>query len=585
MKPIMKWFSNCKIKKQIRLAIIALAVFSTVLLGGLSYMLSKHIIERNYQEDFSYNLEISNEITDIQLNNIIELTRNLLVNPSFMKVLKESGNNTGKYFTSTDSHTLESILGRIATQEMLIGEIVIMDKSGKLYTYTANSGEGNHHYSGDIMQKSWVGEVEEQEGKEVFYGQNIMGDKKDRGMVSMAKYIINPGTYEGLGYVIVNIRPKIFEKAFGSTQRANQSVSFMALDDRKDNSVIYYKGNTEYQEQIEKEYFKGGNIGGQFVFASVENEPTGWKLVSITKKSELTRDSSMIGGIILLVILILVVLGIWISRFISGKIYEPLRKLEGTIEEVGEGNRHVTEEFDESEIGQIGNKFKQMVNHNLELRERLLSSELKEREAELLLLQSQINPHFLYNTLDSLYCMAVINEVDDMANMVDCLSKTFRLSLNKGNKLIKVSDEVAHIQSYMDVQNFRYNNRFTLILEIDEKLAGLYILKFILQPFVENAMYHGLEPKLGKGMIKVSAVREESRIIFTIEDDGVGMKDLSKVEEGYGVKNVMERIRLYYGDGFGVQFESRQGKGTKVTVTVGISYREGEILNETSSSC
>lgn len=224
-----------------------------------------------------------------------------------------------------------------------------------------------------------------------------------------------------------------------------------------------------------------------------------------------------------------------------------------------------------------------MVNNNLELRERLLSSELKERESELLLLQSQINPHFLYNTMDSLYCMAVIHEADDMAQMVDALSRTFRLSLNKGNKLIKVADEVAHIKSYMEVQNFRYNNRFELGLDIPGELDDVYILKFILQPFVENAMYHGLEPQIGKGSIQVGAVREEEKIIFTIVDDGVGIADLSVLEKGYGVRNVRERIALYYGEGYGVRFDSEPGVGTKVTVTVGLSYQEGVIANEKSS--
>lgn len=458
-----------------------------------------------------------------------------------------------------------------------------MDNTGKLYTYSANSGESVSYHIQNVLETSWVKEMNEANGKEVFYGQNILNPDKNRGMVSMGKLLVDPGNYEGIGYMVVNIRQKIFEKAFGSTHRANQSVSFMVVDDKKHNSIMYFRGNEEDQEQIEQEYFRGSGFGNQFVFASVENDPTGWKMVSIIRKSELTRDSNVIGAIIMGIILMLVILGFYISRFISGKIYEPLRKLENTIEEVGEGNRNITEEFDSSEVGQIGNKFKQMVNNNLELRERLLSSELKERESELLLLQSQINPHFLYNTMDSLYCMAVIHEADDMAQMVDALSRTFRLSLNKGNKLIKVADEVAHIKSYMEVQNFRYNNRFELGLDIPGELDDVYILKFILQPFVENAMYHGLEPQLGKGSIQVGAVREEEKIIFTIVDDGVGIADLSVLEKGYGVRNVRERIALYYGEGYGVRFDSEPGVGTKVTVTVGLSYQEGVIANEKSS--
>jgi len=223
------------------------------------------------------------------------------------------------------------------------------------------------------------------------------------------------------------------------------------------------------------------------------------------------------------------------------------------------------------------------VNHNLELREHLLSSQLKEREAELLLLQSQINPHFLYNTLDSLYCMAVIHDADDMADMVDALSKTFRLSLNNGNKLILVKDELEHVKSYMKVQNYRFGEKYSLCIHMGEQVENCYVLKFILQPFVENAMYHGLEPKMGKGTILVTGKKQEQDLIFTVEDDGVGISDLSLLEHGYGVRNVRERIQLYYGDGYGLQFESSPGQGTKVTIKISAVYTKGEISDEKGS--
>ncbi|MFQ9510169.1 MAG: sensor histidine kinase, partial [Lachnospiraceae bacterium] len=272
----------------------------------------------------------------------------------------------------------------------------------------------------------------------------------------------------------------------------------------------------------------------------------------------------------------IIILCFGLARAISGKITSPLSLLEQTIQMVGEGKRHITEEFDDSEVGVIGRKFKEMVNNNLELSDRLLSSQLNEREAELLLLQSQINPHFLYNTLDSLYCMAMIHEDDQIAEMVLALSNTFKLSLNNGEKFITVEDSVQRIKEYMKIQNMRFLNRFELKLDISEEIRHEKIINFILQPFIENAMYHGLEPKVGKGSIQMSGWKEENKIIFTIEDDGVGISDLTVLEQGYGIQNVKERIHLIYGDTYGVSVESHVGIGTKITIIIP-SEQRGEM--------
>ena len=192
---------------------------------------------------------------------------------------------------------------------------------------------------------------------------------------------------------------------------------------------------------------------------------------------------------------------------------------------------------------------------------------LNEREAELLLLQSQINPHFLYNTLDSLYFVAIMHGDDQMAEMVEALSDNFKLALNNGSKYIKVADSVKWMQGYMKLQNMRYNNRFELFVDIRREILQRETITFIFQPFIENAMYHGLEPKIGKGKISLRGWQEQN-MIFTIEDDGVGIDDMSRLENGYGVRNVIERIKLNYGEKYGVTFESSPGNGTKVTIVV-----------------
>lgn len=579
MKKLVAWYRNCTINEQIRLALIILSVCTAVLLGACSFSISKYTIEKNYKESFAYNLRVSNQIADIQIENIIELSRNLLNNNYFMNDILNGGEEEGKYYSTARSHALERVCSSLTSQDIMIGELVVIDRMGRLYT--TNFGEGRNYQSMDVWKNEWMPQIQKAKGKEVFFSYNILNPARTTAF-SMGKQLNSPKTGETAGYLVVNIRKELLTEAFKPYDSGYKSLCCMVAG--QDGTVTFLRGNEKYCQEIEEKYKEKGVVDDSYLTAELENQLTGWKIISAVKKTELSKEAYLIGGIILVVIFTVVLLGFFIAKHISEWIYRPLNKLEGIIEEVGEGSRNISEEFDTSEIGKIGTKFKMMVNHNLELREHLLSSQLKEREAELLLLQAQINPHFLYNTLDSLYCMAMIHEADDMAEMVEALSDTFRLSLNKGNKLILVKNELEHVRSYMRVQDFRYGERFTLDIRVEQEIENCYILKFILQPFVENAMYHGLEPKLGKGKILVTGKKDGDDLIFTIEDDGVGLQDISILEKGYGIRNVKERIALYYGDKYGVWFHSSPGDGTQVTIKIAAVYTKGEILNEKCST-
>jgi two-component system, sensor histidine kinase YesM len=259
---------------------------------------------------------------------------------------------------------------------------------------------------------------------------------------------------------------------------------------------------------------------------------------------------------------------------ISRAIDRPLRKLSRAVEGMRD-NTEITEAFDDSQIGKVGRALKETVHASLELTEKLVTSQLKEREAELLLLQAQINPHFLYNTLDSIYCMAIISKNDVIAEMVASLSDLFKLSLCKGKREITVREELDYIRKYMTIQRLRYGDRFTLEVDMDEALLDKRILKFILQPFVENAMYHGLEPKMGGGFIRVEGKVDGEDMVFTITDNGVGIMDKNDICKGYGIGNVADRLRLRYGEKYGIHVSGAPNKGTRVEVRVPAVQAEG----------
>ena len=565
---IQKAWRQLSIQNQIFLSMFLITLLGVGVLMNIVYKASVDAIEQNYRASYQSTLKNSSRVLDMNLKNIVDVGRSFLNDKSFQQILENGNKYGGSKFSSGDRTKLRKVANEMASQQVWVNYIVFTDLYGHVYQLN-NINQGTYDFymyyaDKDILKEDWVKAANEAKGREVFFKDSILAVGSKAGFC-YAKYMINPSDGEGMGYMVVGLSQKLLGKSFVMGNEGFNSSNFMVLDE--DGELIYFVGNEERKTAI-MEAFSNPEKNSLYLFSSVTNYTTGWSIVNVVEKNELSEESKGLRLISFLVAGCVLVVGFIMARIISRTISQPLKQLENTIAQVGEGERHITEEFDYSEVGRIGQKFKEMVNTNLELSEHLMAVKLNEREAELLLLQSQINPHFLYNTLDSLYFVAIMHGDDQMAEMVEALSDNFKLALNNGNKYIKVADSVKWMQGYMKLQNMRYNNRFELFVDISREILQRETITFIFQPFIENAMYHGLEPKIGKGKISLRGWQEQNDMIFTIKDDGVGIDDMSRLENGYGVRNVIERIKLNYGEKYGVTFESSPGKGTKVTIVV-----------------
>lgn len=566
---VKKWFSQKGIREQIFSSMLLLSILAMAVLGYVSYRSSANAIEENYKESYDSTLKNSSKVLDMNLRGIIEAVRGYISDDNICELLMNS-DYEGYQFAAADQARFSKATETLVTQNVSVNGIAFMDLNGHYYMYN-NTEVGTYYFytyykTHDILDEEWTEAARNAKGKEVFFAENVLAGG-DKDALCMAKYLINPSSSEPMGYLVVPLSQKILRKSIVVSGMLYQNNSFMVVDETHDYALVYFDGDDAAKEEMLAEY-KLGAESTKYVFTSVKNTTTGWNIVSVIEKNELSKDIKEIGVTVVLCGMGIIFLSFILARMISQTISNPLKKLENVIAQVGNGDRHITEEFDDGEVGRIGSKFKEMVNTNLELSERLMSTKLNEREAELLLLQSQINPHYLYNTLDSLYFMAIMHEDDELAEMIMALSNNFRLALNNGEKYIRVSDSIKWIEEYMKLQNMRYNHRFELFIDVEEEIKSKKTLMFILQPFIENAMYHGLEAKIGKGKISVKGWREGENMVFTIEDDGVGVQDISVLEKGYGIRNVKERIRLNYGEAYGVNVESTYGEGTKVTIVV-----------------
>lgn len=277
------------------------------------------------------------------------------------------------------------------------------------------------------------------------------------------------------------------------------------------------------------------------------------------------------------------VVAAWI---ISASIYIPIKKLHDVTTTItGEDLQTLVTNHNVDEITELGISFNIMISRIREL----LNAKLREQEnlkkAELKALQAQINPHFLYNTLDTIVWLAESNKSDQVIEIVRALSSFFRIALNKGKEWISLEQELEHVRSYLTIQKMRYRDILEYRLEVEEAVLDSTILKLTLQPLVENALYHGIKTKRNGGVIVVQARQiDEDKVLLTVQDDGVGFTPyklaqiqallvkegdvVSRGEGGFGLENVNKRIQLYYGKSYGLSIESHYRSGTAVSLII-----------------
>lgn len=275
---------------------------------------------------------------------------------------------------------------------------------------------------------------------------------------------------------------------------------------------------------------------------------------------------------------LIVVLSIYISKSISS----PVKELNRITNQVAKGDLSVRSNLTVgAELGELSESMNLMIDKINELLEQVTNEQIRLRKAEFELLQSQINPHFLYNTLDTIVWLAEAGEEKEVVSMVENLSDFFRISLSKGNDVISIRDEIQHVRSYLEIQQVRYRDILTFDIDVPENMMDMRIPKISVQPLVENALYHGIKNKRGVGKIEIKGEKKFDKITISVKDNGIGMttEDLERVRNGmvfgqsednnvFGLYNVNERIRLKFGEKSGVSIESEYNVGTVAEIVL-----------------
>lgn len=322
-------------------------------------------------------------------------------------------------------------------------------------------------------------------------------------------------------------------------------------------------------------------FNGQRILLGLQAIPeTDMSVAMIVPYSDILKSSNSMRNRLIFIFLLIIPLTFVLSFIVAGSATKRLRQLIRHVRKVKNGNFHITPlPANQDEIGELTSNFNVMVENVSRLMEETYTLGREVKNKELKALQAQINPHFLYNTLDLINVMAIESGNGEISKVVDRLALFYRLSLSNGRETVTLESELRHVESYVSIQNMRFNNAITLILKVPPELLGCEVPKIMLQPLIENAILHGiLEQDSEKGVICISAVEEKGDLLVEVSDDGIGMEKevlenvlnraMSKGTGGFGIWNIQERIQLNYGPQYGLSFTSLLGRGTTVQIRI-----------------
>lgn len=307
---------------------------------------------------------------------------------------------------------------------------------------------------------------------------------------------------------------------------------------------------------------------------------TGWRLVCVMPYKIFTNKMADVKMFVLLIVLLMAMMLVFVNRIISVRISRPIMKLDHSVREYQKGNGTKIAIGGSMEIRHLGESIQESYRQNSKLIKKVIWEQNERRKSELDVLQSQINPHFLYNTLDSITWMIEGEKNEEAAFMITQLARLFRISLSKGHTVISIKDELQHAQSYMNIQKVRYKNKFDVVFDISPDILDDCIVKLVLQPILENAINYGVREMDDCGKILIRGWKEKDKTYMQVSDNGMGipeeeidllLTDTNRVHKkgsGVGLVNVNNRIRLLFGEQYGLQIESEPDEGTTVTIVI-----------------
>ena len=596
---IKKLYLNLSIKHKILIFFYGLLIIMSVILGVYAYLIShSYVISKVSSSNINVLRQINTSINFLQ-KDIVDISTYLAIDPIVLSNLKkkqessESASENQFYI----GNSMEFITNIIASKDYISCIMLYGNRSIPIYYQFTDTSTGANNTSAikstDIYKKA-----ASMGGAPLWFimdsDDNTFIQNNAFRKIALCRIIKDYPRRDVTGFMIIGINESIIRELYMKNIQ-DESSSFMILDE---SGQIVSQGGPDISggirlnspfirtaEESVEGYIIDKISGREMLIAYSKDNVLGWKLFYAVPVGALTREVKSIKTFTVFVILACLFISLPLILLISSFLTAPIKRLLESMKNFQKGNFNEKVDFKYSdEIGKLGEGYNNMVTSIRELIRRTYMLQLKEREAELNALQAQINPHFLYNTLDTIYWKSQKRGETEISEMIFSLAKLFRLSLNRGKGLTTVASEKELIEHYLSLQKMRFKEKLNYRIEIDGSILPYIIPKLIIQPFVENAILHGLEKKEGGGTVKIQGRLEGDMIHFTVEDDGVGIsrESLDKILQsekesninmsgssgGYAVRNVDERLKLNFNNNYTLDFVSNSGTGTRVDIII-----------------
>jgi len=484
------------------------------------------------------------------------------------------------YIASNDTELKDEIsndIKNIMASDEFIKSIIIVTHDGRIISNEKNL---TMEMSDDMMQQSWYINAASSMPYLTATRMNEFTMNKDTWVISVSTEIVDDSN-NNLGVLLIDIDYKFVEDHLVNMDN-NEDIEVFILD--SNNCLVYHKDTSYFSDgekrdclvefMLDNEEFDKGTNTATYRYTI---DKANWTLTSVTKLTQLEKMRADLIRDILIVTVVLILLVIGAGSILAKRITKPISRLEAAMEKENSTKVNLEDSASCDEVRSLTNHYNEMIQRINDLQAENAEKERKVRESEIAALTSQINPHFLYNTLDTILWMAEYDDTRGVVDMVKALGHFFRLSLSGGASHIAIRDEIAHVKEYLFIQKKRYGDKLNYSFDLDESIMDIKVPKIILQPIVENAIYHGIKEMDGPGHIIIKSAKEAGFIKFTISDDGAGFDAGSLNTEkgrlklsGVGIKNVDDRLKLHYCDKCGVQIESEKRKGTTVTLIINL---------------
>lgn len=468
---------------------------------------------------------------------------------------------------------VEDLLINLTNNKQYIGTILLANDNYSLAKYKSLTYRIDKNPI-DLGKELWMQETLDAYGKGCWFPSESTEYFTDNILI-YTKLIRSLNQLHPLGILLIGIDKKVFEDLLSPVEELNNTQIIIWRDEGilydsapYENGVLSSMHQDELFTFLKTDGIKRLSAAERFYVKSIPCENTNWYITAVTPYNMLRLDKRNTLILFLCIAAMTLLVALLCSYLFTNNITETIRRLQRYVDNLKTGRQEKIHFNPTDEIGRIGNEFIRVVEENEKLTTNLYKSLYQEKESELIALQSQINPHFLYNALDSIFWMAEEHNAPDISHMTVALSNMFKLSLNNGEKLITIRKELEMVQSYITIQKVRFEDRIRVITSVEEGILDLKIVKFILQPLVENAINHGIAHKDDGGIITIQIRRKENDILITVEDNGIGFEthDIPIPSHGYAVRNIDDRLKLYYGADYGVQITSVPGQGTTAFV-------------------